>query len=276
MILLTSVCQAQSVVITEGGADSFLLAKILFPDVQVVPKPGGDGTFALMELDKQKDSVYIGQTSTMVIPFLFNEKKIDTSLNYRLISAATKNSVVLITSSKSKYNTIEDIIKNKNGNIVLGGFGQNSVCFLIGKMIEKYYNINVLYIGYKTTNYADIDLHNGELDLECKGGPKIEESISTGLVKPILNLSRTHTNYNIPNAKFVSLPMVNYIFTSKNTSEEVVNKIMERIVVLKNDKNTIDTYKKENSEFIGLTEIEANKYFVEQKQSWFIIKKGIE
>jgi hypothetical protein len=44
----------------------------------------------------------------------------------------------------------------------------------------------------------------------------------------------------------------------------------------KKDKNIIDKFKKDNSEFIGLTGNEANKYFTEQKQSWFIIKRGAD
>lgn len=270
--LICNISWAQNAVITQGGIDSFLIAKLVFSDSVVLAKPGGDGVISLSELDKHQDAVYIGQTSTMIIPFLFDTNKIDTSNNYRIIAALTRNTTILLTSIKNKDNTLEEIIKNKNGDIVLGGLGQNSVCSLVGKLIKKYYNTKVIYIGYKTTNQADIDLYNKELDIECKGGTKIDEGINSGISKPIANLSRTHTNYQIPNLKFSVPPSSNYLVVAKNTSEETVTKILEKVTEAKNNKTITDKFKRENSEFLGLTD-EANKYYSEQKQSWFNIKK---
>jgi tripartite-type tricarboxylate transporter receptor subunit TctC len=273
IILFLFICssvQAQNTVIYEGDPATLRMIKDIFPDSKTIAKPGGEGIPAFNELHLQPKSVYISGTTTTLISGLFNTHLPDHTKKFRLISVLLENSVVLLTSSNSKYNSLEEIFSDKP-IIKLGGIHMNSACFLNSKEIERHYNVNVLYVPYKQFSQMDLDLYRGDLDLSCRVGRQISQAYSSGLVKPIADLSRTSLNfdYKVPHSKFVVPKFGNYLFASNDLSNDEIVVILQKIKSYKERKDTPKKYYEQHSEFIGLTnEKEVNNYYKNQKSNW--------
>lgn len=277
LVLLSFNINAQQNVIYGGDVATLKMIRDIFPDSLPVAKSGGEGVIAFNELATTPKSVYISITSTAIVAGLF-DKQFENASKFRIIAILTNQTVGLLASANSKYNTLDEMVLDKK-QIVLGGIGAKSTCFLIGKQIEKHYKISVLYIPYKTPNTIDIDLANNTLDLSCRVGLKLAQGYSTGLVKPISNLSRTHMNFDfkVPNAKFVIPEFANYLFASNDLTDEEIAEIRKKIKNYANKEDTKRKYEEEHSTFVGIVEQkDVQRFFNSQRTNWLNIMKEVK
>lgn len=207
-------------IITPGDTMSDLLARQLAPSSLVLQKSGGDGVIAYNAL-KNKEAQYTVATTTtlMIAPEANLNYSIKPTEEFRVVTVLASNSLMLVTKN-GKFDSLDQVIRKNN--VTLGGFGAVSVCAIVGKLLEQRYNIEVLYVPYKTSTQLASDVTGGFVDISCQTSDTLETFVASGRWTALANLGSS--DLKLP--RITNFPKVDiqfYLLTNtENTSDSLV------------------------------------------------------
>jgi len=234
---------------TPGDSQSSLIAKLLFPDLVNIKKPGADGAILWDNFLKDTNSLSI-QTITST-HLLHLTKDVDYMKNGKLIAVITTSDIYLFSHKNSDVVNFVDI---KNKNYSIGSTNPNGICNLFFRKIAKEQRLSVTLVPYRLPQQAQNDFLGKHIDLLCQGGS------SAASVK---NNSDSHVVLNL--SKIYNLRISQYLYAHKDITKEQEEKIIN---LLKNNitPETTMTFDNAGVKLIFLTGKEAKDWFDEDSK----------
>jgi tripartite-type tricarboxylate transporter receptor subunit TctC len=244
---------------TPGDPQSALIAKLLFPDLINIKKPGADGVFLWDNFLKDTDSLSI-QTITST-HLLHLTKDVDFMKNGKLIAVITTADMYLFSHKNSDIINFTDL---KNKNYSIGSTNPNGICNLFLRKIAKEQRLSVTLVTYKLPQQAQNDFLGKHINLLCQGGSSAASVKNNSDTRIVLNLSK---DYN--------LRISQYLYAHKDITKEQEEKIINSL------KNNITpeitkTFDNAGVKLIFLTGKEAKDWFIEDSKVAKSLYKFIE
>lgn len=219
LLLLLSLSSFGQQLITPGGALADTIAHGHFGAVTVMQKPGADGINAYRALERGEGRFLLASTSNLIVSPLVHEKyPYNPSVDFDIVMYVGHAPQILV-SKKGKYASIDEMMESKK-TISLGGFGTQSVCSYIAKLLEAKYSREIIYVPYKAGNILYMDTTSGVLDFSCQTSDTIDTFVASGKWDVLANLGTGMLEY--PRIKGVPIIDVNFYLLSRKGDTEAL------------------------------------------------------
>lgn len=197
---------------------------------------GGGGTLGAQRVARAEPDGYttlLGTVATHANPQLYGDKPPYDPINdFVPVVLMAEIPLILIVRNDLPVSTFEDFVayaKANEGLLNYGSAGVGSAAHLGCVMLEQAIGAKFQHVPYRGTGPAMQDLIAGRIDFLCDIAVTAVQSISSGSVKALANLSGTRSPVlpDLPTAAERGLPSVaaytwTALFLPKNTPEPVV------------------------------------------------------
>ncbi|HEY4370840.1 MAG TPA: tripartite tricarboxylate transporter substrate binding protein [Burkholderiales bacterium] len=220
-----------------------------------------------------------------MLPGLF-DKRLPWDINSDLVPAAmiTQTPFVIIVPTKSKYQTLMDLIndaKARPGKLNFGSAGVGSVNHIVTERFRSDAKITITHIPYRGMSEASVALQAGELDLIIAASPTALGPIQGGKVRAlaVTTAKRSAALPNVPTASEAGVPP--YITTNwfgwavpKGTSKEFIQTLHEDVVKAVNSPDVRDRLAAQGAEPSNFTTEDFARFLREDTKRWTDVIKA--
>ena len=248
LVCFINIANAEIIVGTSGDFLGDYLARSLMPNSVVVSKPGGDGIVLYSALKNKQIDFAVSSTAIFMVAPNANPKYLINPLEEFDTATVLAKTPMILTSAKLK--SITEVTHAKRP-IFVGGFGEISTCKVISMLLAEKFNVEIVYIPYKTSSQLAVDITSGVVDTSCQLADVMDTYVKTGKWNALANLGTEDiglpTIQNFPkfDVNFYLLSRHNdpriaelMVEVSKN-KEAITNKYYKVILPSKDQTNTL-------------------------------------
>jgi tripartite-type tricarboxylate transporter receptor subunit TctC len=198
-----------------------------------VYKYGNDGDAALTEALSTPNSFFIAYPDSHLLHTKFKKDYNDPFKQTDVVADIVRMPMAVAVKYGSPFNTMEELVaaaKKENRPLLLGGGIQSfGTCQMTGVFISHKYNIDVNYVYYKPGIQSAADLMNDRIDMLCRYGDSIYNSVENKQAKLIMKMT------SIDDGALKGLPVgfanwgAGVLVTSKNTSPAIKQQMIDAL-----------------------------------------------
>ncbi|NYT36421.1 tripartite tricarboxylate transporter substrate binding protein [Allopusillimonas soli] len=233
--------------------------------VIVENKPGASGTIAVNEVAKAAPdghTMVLGAAGNLVVAHkLINGLPYDVLRDLRPVTVVATPPFVLVTSSKSKFNSVQDLIQYARAHpeeVTYGSAGIGSANHLSGEMLGLMENIRLMHVAYKGMGPAVNDLLGGRIDAAFAPIPLVLPQIQAGKLKALGVTGKTRSKVleDVPTVAESGVPGFESgawfaVMVPHDTPDATVSKLNADLGIVMQDEEFIQKLEAEGAEPIG-------------------------
>ena len=234
-----------------GGYDTYvrkvapLMEKYLPNGVNVIPKnvDGAGGRKALNDLYRAKPNGYtiaIFNMPGMLLDKILGKKTRYDIEKFTWLGQIARSPYTLAISTKSKYNSIEDL--KKAGELKYAVTSPASTAYVAGKIMASTLGLNVKFLpGYKGSAKISLSLIRGDTDLSLFATRQYIKYAKGGDLKAVLSLEEKSPHAGIPtvadigHAGLTALASERTVGTVPNTPKKIASVLTNALMRALND-----------------------------------------
>lgn len=183
---------------TPGGGTDIIarqLAKGLTDElgqtVVVENRPGGSTIIGTENVAKSPPDGYTLLMSTFahaVNPAIHKKLPYDTDRAFAPVAMIGKSPNVLVVSSKSKFNSVQDILayaRANPGKLTFGSYGNGTSAHLAGELFKSLGKVDILHVPYKGSGPGINDLIGGQIDMIFSTSASVSGHVKSGQLRAL-------------------------------------------------------------------------------------------
>jgi tripartite-type tricarboxylate transporter receptor subunit TctC len=264
------------------------LTSSLKQPVIVENKPGATGAIGARFVASAKPDGYtllLGQPGEMTINGLVVPKLgYDPVKDFRPIVMIGESPLILVTSSTSKYNSLQDLLneaKNKPGKVAYASSGSATPGHLAAAALGLSAKVDMMHVPYKGGAQAMTDILGNQVDGFFAGAPGAIPHVKGGRAKALAvsGLKRIPVLPNVPTVSEL-IPGFNYtlwggLFAPAGTPESVVQRLNKEVNLALNDPEIKARLESEGVAVRSNTAEEFTKYLDQEMTKYGQVVKAL-
>lgn len=241
-------------------------------------RPGASGSVGLSYLARQKNDGYalgMGQTSNLSInPFLNSDIAYDPIKDFTPIAIVASQPMVVVVSTKSKYQTFEDLVADAKAQkrLTMGTPGIGTVSHMSMEYFGQQAGVAFRHIPYPGATQAITEVMGGQLSFAATSLPSALSHIRSGSVRALAVTSKER-NRSLPDVPAIA--ELGYdgfdvgdwkaVVAPAGISDELAAQLNAAVNDALKDKDLVQAFEREGSDVVGGS-VEDFKMLMEREQ----------
>ncbi|CAB3633589.1 Bug family tripartite tricarboxylate transporter substrate binding protein [Achromobacter pulmonis] len=218
------------------------LTDVLGQSVIVENRPGGStiiGTENVAKSPADGYSLLMATFAHAVNPAIHRKLPYDTDKAFAPVALIGKSPNVLVVSTKSKFNSVQDILayaRAHPGRLTFGSYGNGTSAHLAGEMFKSLGHVDILHVPYKGAGPGINDLMGGQIDMIFSTSASVSGQIKNGQLRAlaVTTKERSPSYPGVPTVAESGVPgyFVDSwygVFVPQGTPKDVIDKLNSAI-----------------------------------------------